>query len=475
MIELTFFELILIGLIQAAIAYILVKFVFGKLFSLDKIKGLKIIGPLLMLRSKRGISMLDNIANRAPRFWNAFADLGIILGFGFLGAMYFLKKQPIHKRIIYSILGALFLFTVGSVRSPLVPEEYTMLLVALLFLFGFSGMFTLILGLSAFWVAQNLLLGQTVNAGVGPAIPGVKIAGSPLVIAWYGWFAFPILLFIHETSHGILSRLAKIKVKDAGLIFFGFLPVGAFVEPDEKELLKKPLRQRLRVFAAGSMANYSLALLLFLFLSFVVSPILISTGTNFNSYYSHVRLLGVAEDTPAHTAMSEHFKEDPQDSSNYFDKFFKEKPYLKLFAINGTETRTVKNFTSAFNATVQQGQAMLFQTDKGDFIIPLNENAQLGITDLEQGYEPMPLEVSLLWVGLDFLGILLFFNLVVGLMNLLPLFILDGGLMAESALEEMIGKKKAKIAFAAISTLIILFILVNMLPLFLYVGGAVLF
>ena len=58
------------------------------------------------------------------------------------------------------------------------------------------------------------------QAGVAPIIPGVDI---PL---FAGIISIAILLIIHEFSHGILAKKAKVKLKEIGLLVFGFIPIG---------------------------------------------------------------------------------------------------------------------------------------------------------------------------------------------------------------------------------------------------------
>src|SRR5439155_22747008 len=75
---------------------------------------------------------------------------------------------------------------------------------------------------------------------------------------------------LHEFSHGILARVAKIRIRSLGLIFLIF-PIGAFVEPEEEELLALPRRDRARLFAAGPAMNIVLAVLFAVMFSSVMA------------------------------------------------------------------------------------------------------------------------------------------------------------------------------------------------------------
>lgn len=85
-------------------------------------------------------------------------------------------------------------------------------------------------------------------------LPGV----NPLIPLWYGIFGLAIAIVVHEFSHGILARLADIKVKSLGLVFF-VIPMGAFVEPDEEEIKTTEKVNRVRMFAAGPASNIIVA------------------------------------------------------------------------------------------------------------------------------------------------------------------------------------------------------------------------
>jgi len=101
--------------------------------------------------------------------------------------------------------------------------------------------------------AMNTLSTKAPSAGVQLVIPGVTI---PL---WYGLIGLIVVMVVHELSHGVVARAEKLRLKSVGLVLFAVIP-GAFVEPDEDELKKAPLLSRLRVYAAGSMANIVVAL-----------------------------------------------------------------------------------------------------------------------------------------------------------------------------------------------------------------------
>ncbi|MGH9920615.1 MAG: site-2 protease family protein [Nitrososphaerales archaeon] len=85
------------------------------------------------------------------------------------------------------------------------------------------------------------------------------------------WLAIVVAVFIHEASHGIVARNVGMKVKAAGVVLLAFLPIGAFVEVDDKELRQSRSRDSLRVLAAGSGINFVVGIACVLLLILTVS------------------------------------------------------------------------------------------------------------------------------------------------------------------------------------------------------------
>ena len=167
--------------------------------------GFEINFPTIMWKTKRFHNVIEKIANLSPRFWKWFMNVGIIISFI---AMFF---------ITYSLIQSL---------STLIEAP-----------------------------------------AVSIVLPGVEMPGSTIYVPLgYGLISLATVLIVHEFSHGILSRVEKINIKSVGLLLFTILP-GAFVEPDEEELVKSSKLSQLRVYAAGSMANITLAIVALLIFS----------------------------------------------------------------------------------------------------------------------------------------------------------------------------------------------------------------
>ena len=171
---------------------------------------------LFIRRTKRFRDAIDRVARVSPGFWKAFSSIGVIICFIVMA---------------YGIIQLLGITTEIITRSITEP-------------------------------ALQLILPSLTSAGAsGP--------GFILIPFWFWIVVIAIILVPHELSHGIVARAEKIRLKSVGLLLLAVLP-GAFVEPDEKQLGKaKPVTQ-LRVFAAGSFANFIVAMLTVLLIAFLV-------------------------------------------------------------------------------------------------------------------------------------------------------------------------------------------------------------
>jgi membrane-associated protease RseP (regulator of RpoE activity) len=85
------------------------------------------------------------------------------------------------------------------------------------------------------------------------------------------WLAVIVAVLIHEASHGIVARSLGMRIKSAGVLLLLFLPIGAFVEVDEKQLKEVKSRDSLRVLGAGSGINFIVGVACVLLLILTVS------------------------------------------------------------------------------------------------------------------------------------------------------------------------------------------------------------
>ncbi|RNJ76280.1 MAG: PDZ domain-containing protein [Nitrosopumilus sp. D6] len=115
----------------------------------------------------------------------------------------------------------------------------------------------------AFWFllnnVSNFFIAETEFAELTVLIPGVTLTSGPAIA--YFLLSIPIVLVIHEGAHGIVAALEKIKIQTGGFAVFVALFAG-FVEPDEEEFNKAKKISRMRVIGAGATSNVIFALAL---------------------------------------------------------------------------------------------------------------------------------------------------------------------------------------------------------------------
>jgi membrane-associated protease RseP (regulator of RpoE activity) len=362
-------------------------------------RSLSLFGPALMTKTRKGRSALDRWG-RFRRFWSVVGDLGVVLA-----------AVAMATIVVLLVLGAFVSLRLSPSQAP-PPSEA--------------------LGL-----------------------PGI----NPIIPLGYGILALVVGIVLHELMHGILARSQKIGVKSLGILWF-VVPIGAFVEQDDAEMLAAPRRQRDRVAAAGVLANFALAVVFFALLAGLVST---SVTPNANG----VGVAYVQADTPA-----ANLSLAPGDI---------------ITAINGTNTTTVSLFETALSHTTP-GENVTVQYYSADLGRPLattvrlapstsvKDRGFLGVavtsitpSELKQvliwplGSDAGPLtgtadwlvlplaalepvqgsttsyfhlsgalagmDPNTFWIGANVLYWLAWMNLLLGLSNALPLFPLDGGLL----------------------------------------------
>lgn len=117
---------------------------------------------------------------------------------------------------------------------------------------------------------------RTISPLANLLLPGI----NPYVPIVYGWIGIVVAVVIHEASHGIVARSLGLRVKTAGIIFFLIIPLGAFVEIDEKEMREVSVSKSLRVLAAGSGINFIVGLAcLVLLIGSVASMVPLANGS----------------------------------------------------------------------------------------------------------------------------------------------------------------------------------------------------
>jgi len=369
------------------------------------------------------------------------------------------RKRLVIQKIIHPILYVVLYRTQFGIKTM---DKIAKKLPGFLKYLSYFGVFIGFIGMAFITVSllQNIYHILTVPeavSGVGLVQPFSKnIPGTFFVPFFYFIISIFVLVIVHEFSHGVMARRWGLKIKSSGIAIFGILlPIlpAAFVEPDEKKMTKKPRMQQLSILAAGPFSNILLAFLIILLLLFVITPAIGNVvdydGVKINSIY------GDNKSFPAEAAGIE--------------------PGELIIEMDGIEILTVANFTT-YLETKEPGDSLIVKTNSSEYNITLaanpndNSKAYLGVyveqhtkinEEFESRYGRFSAE-AIMWI----IGLLIWLymlNLGIGLFNLVPLPITDGGKMMYLALEKYFKKDTAMKLWKMLSLFFVLLIVLNIL------------
>ena len=173
----------------------------------DRWNASRVFGIILMVRSKRGLKLLDKTVK--PRgFWRFYGEISLWV-------------------CIFSMLMVGLLMIVAFITALVTPPQ-----------------------------------SPPPSASELVAIPGL----NPVIPLGWGALAFIVALVIHEFGHGLQARAHGMRIRAFGLLQLGPLPLGAFAEPQYEELTNAPSKERMRMFAAGPATNIFAAVVCLMFL-----------------------------------------------------------------------------------------------------------------------------------------------------------------------------------------------------------------
>lgn len=344
--------------------------------------GVEMNFPVIMWKTQRLRGLISKISNFSPTFWRWYMNVGVVVAFG---AMIFIAGT-----LVYSL-----------------PSVFD-------------------------------------TPAVSIIIPGVEMPGSAIYVPFfYGLIALATVLVVHEFSHGVQSVGEKISIKSIGLLLFAIIP-GAFVEPDEDELKAAKRSSRLRVYAAGSVANITLAVIALLLVS------LFSAGIPTFFTEDGIAIDRIVSDSPA-------------------DGILKEGMVLQ--AVDGHKITNSTDYVDVVGS-YKPGDNVTVQTDQGSYTVTLDKNPTneskgfFGIQAVKHfemindSLGPIP------WILFELIELfqwIAMLNLGIGLFNLLPLKPLDGGYMLEILLSYKLSEdvyKPIVNSLSVIMAMIIVFSLV---------------
>ncbi len=193
---------------------------------------------LLIRKTSRTRNFLIRIGTGLPRFWLVVGGIAVVIGF--------FMSVYIFYMLIDILMKGIFIEPVPGLALVL-PSPTSELVIA----------------------------------------PGV--IGIPF---WYWIISIALLVIVHEGSHGIFAARERVRIKSLGVGILAVIPL-AFVEPDEKQLAKKKTWQQLRVFAAGSFANFVLAGVSVLIVSMMSISIFVPAGIAYQGLITDYPAAGV--------------------------------------------------------------------------------------------------------------------------------------------------------------------------------------
>jgi membrane-associated protease RseP (regulator of RpoE activity) len=403
---------------------------------------------LVLLKSRKGIEIIESVAKNEKAF-NFMADVGATIAYGLL-SMKLMSKNTSWKSLIcgFAILIVLsrfvapvalsfLLFVVGigstgasAAESVGGSADMGFLLIGGILLFG--GLFLLILfGIVYYGVVifkalvTSLFFGSDAISKISPGgdilLPGINLP------FFEGILALAIVMIVHEGAHAVLARIAKIPLLSSGIVLFGIIPIGAFVEPDEKKLEKAERTRQTRVLVAGPTANMLAAVAsFFLFMAFFM----VSADLREGVLYVHYNSTNVTHPLPEGTM---------------------------VYEINGMSADSI-NWTS-FSLPADEDVRIL--TNKGEVVRKTNEQGKLGVEFyllskdfLFSRYSNPAFQFIYVILGLS-----VALNFVVGTVNILPIPLFDGYRIIDVNV-------KNKMIVNAISYGALFFFILNFLPRF---------
>jgi len=349
---------------------------------------------LLLYKNRGVVEAIKAVAHRLPL--RGLTDVFLLVSFGLL-PLRVLKGGLKRKAILYGL--ALIAITAIALAYPL---SFLFLLSyiegsgggggqPLFYVVGVGGAATLSVWDSALQTVGEiwgkLTAGGEAKAKATLLLPGINL---PLL---EGLLALAVVLIVHEFAHGVVAVREGIRLSSAGVLFFGFLPVGGFVEPDEAALKRASKLSRLRVYTAGTMANFITAL------------------------FALALLIAFA------TATAPLAKEG-------------------CLVVGGTLEKGTFIYAKGESCIeAKPNEEITLQTDRGEITVKANDEGKIGVYVLKYSKEGL---LRYYGNGLDFiynfLALLFALNMMVGVVNLLPAFVFDGAKMVEELLPEKAAK-----------------------------------
>jgi membrane-associated protease RseP (regulator of RpoE activity) len=286
-----------------------------------------------------------------------------------------------------------------------------------------------------FFLIKSLIEFKPSVGLVLPTISGFKYPGPIISVPFWIWIiAIFIIVFSHESMHALIANSEGVRTRKYGMLYLFVLPIGAFVDIDEKKLNKSDLRKKIKIFAAGSFGNI-LAFALFLLIIFIFNLIFVlsfeSKGVWFNN---------TIEGSPAESVKLRGIilKINDQKINNVYDlqKFLKESKPNTTIIIETTEGKYTLTLSEKDNVSY------IGIYNVKDYIVYKGSNNPVSDRTI--------LILSYIYIALSWIA---FLNVGIALANMLPIVPLDGGLIMREILKKKFGNKNGEKLSNILSTI----------------------
>lgn len=295
----------------------------------------------------------------------------------------------------------------------------------------------------------GLVLPLKTESGLDSAVPVFYVPFIYWIIALF------IMAVVHEFAHGVIAERFKVKIKSSGFAFMGILaPIfpAAFVEPDEKMIAKKPWWQQIAIMGAGSTSNFIFGFLFLLVWLFLAGPFIDKTmeieSIEFSGIMNESSLLEYNISSGKIIALNGEY--DKQEIMADLRNLTPNTTQILNIESGGiTNEYEIKTFPNPSDET----RGMI-----GVSGINFNLENKEGFSLL--GNFPLYFEKSIFWIW--------FLNLAIGIMNLLPIWITDGGQIARILFKKFIKGKHSVTLYNLVSWSSLILIIFTMWPKLMY-------
>lgn len=360
-------------------------------------------GVLLLRRTQKGVPFINRLAAKRAWLFKAFGNIGTVVALGAIGLWLVISRMLETGRQRAAFLAVvIFVAFISVLHTPIITSLLGISGAALFFLLS---------------VDYGILAGTVEESGLQLVLPISIKSTSVLYVPLHYWlFSIFILVLVHEFGHALVSKSEGIPVKSLGYGFLGPIPLG-FAEPDEACLKKAASAKQLRVYSAGSLANFLTALVALVIISLLFAPAGVIYGGLVPNMPSEV-----LPESGIITQLDNHTIKTRQEFTEAVEILV---PNQTIMLTVNDENHTLTTTTSPYNESDAFIGIQFPVVRSVHYDVKENISAALG-------NKPTRL-LSASYLYLFWLSLL---NIGIGIFNLLPLRPLDGGLMAEQLLRE---------------------------------------